>query len=435
MKFLRHGIVFNTKLSVFAFLCVFAVPFCLLFSGCATEPPLPTEKAETDPTLALLSQASTQLSAPDAPEWIRAADEAAAEWGIDKSLKISVREIWAARAKPSQPLPPLFVVNTDSQEFKVDSLKRYSLNADGSVSPSSDPGECRYSPVAPDLPPGLACVTMVQLPELNAGEALEVRYTLRTKTLNLSPSKPVSDVSASLRPVRSEGSFAFSWNDFVPAMDRGLTVTFPKDLRLYAVNLRFPGNDQPLDTIEGTQHRLGFSLPSSPATLTQEIFAPPRWDLSPFTGFTLNKNWEESVMPYRKRLQQFLNGDLKAVNEQLADALGNTTLALADRLGKMKTAVHQKVEFVDTGLPVYLNPDRSLADILASGKGSAHDMAMLFACALKAMRLNPQVYLFRKADSGDLVGNLPALAQLDGVLVAVEASDKSMARRKVQCDH
>src|SRR5208282_97862 len=139
-----------------------------------------------------------------------------------------------------------------------------------------------------------------------------------------------------------------------------------------------------------------------------------------------NKNWEEAVMPYRKRIQQYLSMEPKAVNEQLADALGNTTLALTDRLAKLKAAIHQKVEFVDTGLPVYLNPDRTLADILVSGKGSAHDLTVIFVTALKSMNLNPLVYLYRKADSGNLVGDLPALAQLDGVLVGVEGPGKSL---------
>jgi hypothetical protein len=411
---------------VLAFLCVFAASCWLLVSGCATAPPLPTQKTETDPSLVLLSNAASQLSAPDAPEWVRAADEADAQWNIDKSLKVSVHEIWAVRAKPSQPLPPLATLNTDSEVLKIQSLKRYSLNSDGTVSHSPFPGECKFSPPAPDLPPGLACVTVVQLPDLNAGEALEVRYTLETKTSSLPPSKPVSQGAPLLPPVRAEGSLAFSWNDFVPAMDRGLTVSFPKDLRLYAVNLRFPGNYQPVEQTVDSNRTLVFSVPSSPSTLSLEPYAPPRWDMAPFTGFTLSKSWEEAVMPYRKRIQQYLTGDLKPVNEQLADALGNTTLALMDRLAKIKEAIHQKVEFVDTGLPVYLNPDRSLSDILESGKGSSHDLTVLFVSALKSMRLNPLVYLYRKADSGNLVGNLPALAQLDGVLVAVVGPDKGL---------
>jgi len=396
-------------------------------AGCATEPPLPTKtKVETDPSLLLLSKASSQLSSPEAPEWARAADEASAQWNIDKSVKIAVHEIWAMRAKPSQPLPPLAVLNTDCQELKIESLKRYNLNSDGTVVPSPFTGECKFAPPAPDLPPGLAGVTVVRLPELNAGEALEVRYTLQTKTSTLPPSKPVSQGALLLPPVRAEGSFAFSWNDFVPALNRGLTVTFPKDLRLYAVNLRFPANYQPVDQTAETTHSLVFPVPASPATLIQEPFSPPRWDLAPFTGFTLNKSWEEAVMPYRKRIQQYLNGDQKAVNEQMVDVLGNTTLALTDRLDKLKQSIHQKVEYVDTGLPVYLNPDRTLSDILASGKGSAHDLTVLFVSALKSMRLNPLVYLYRKADSGELVGDLPALSQLDGVLIAVAGEGKSL---------
>jgi hypothetical protein len=270
-------------------------------------------------------------------------------------------------------------------------------------------------------------VTVVRLPELNAGEALEVSYSLETKTINLPPSKPVSEGPPLLHPVRAEGSFAFSWDDYVPAMNRALTVSFPKDLRLYAVNLRFPPAFQPEDSIDGSNHLLSFSLPAStPSTLVQEPFAPPRMDLAPFTGFTLNKTWEETVLPYRKRVQLLLNSDPKAVNEQLADASGNTAQALGDRLTKLKAAIHRKVAYVDTGLPVYLNPDRSMNDILESGKGSAHDLAMLMACAMKEMKLNPQIYLYRKSSSGSLVGELPALSQLDGILVAVEGPGKSL---------
>jgi hypothetical protein len=90
-----------------------------------------------------------------------------------------------------------------------------------------------------------------------------------------------------------------------------------------------------------------------------------------------------------------------------------------DKLTLVNTALHQKVEWVDTGLPVYLNPDRSLDEVLETGKGTSHDMAMLLLAALKQLKINGQVYLYRQATSGDLLGDMPALSQMDGVLVAV----------------
>jgi hypothetical protein len=83
------------------------------------------------------------------------------------------------------------------------------------------------------------------------------------------------------------------------------------------------------------------------------------------------------------------------------------------------------VDFVDTGLPIYMNPDRPLEEIIESGVGTAHDMAVLLAVALKSVKLAPLVYLYRQTDSGELLGDLPSLSQFDGVLVAV-ASGKDL---------
>jgi hypothetical protein len=114
-----------------------------------------------------------------------------------------------------------------------------------------------------------------------------------------------------------------------------------------------------------------------------------------------------------------VESDPSFVNDLVADALGNTGAPMLERVSKVKNLVQEKVQWIDTGLPVYLNPDRSLKEIVTSGKGTSHDMAVLLIAALKAARIDAEPYLFRQSTSGDLVPDLPALSQMDGILVAV----------------
>jgi hypothetical protein len=57
---------------------------------------------------------------------------------------------------------------------------------------------------------------------------------------------------------------------------------------------------------------------------------------------------------------------------------------------------------------------------LESGKGTSHDLAILLALAMKSLKIPTQIYLYRQATSGELVPDLPALSQLDGVLIAAQ---------------
>ena len=46
--------------------------------------------------------------------------------------------------------------------------------------------------------------------------------------------------------------------------------------------------------------------------------------------------------------------------------------------------------------------------------------------ALRSLKFNSQVYLFRQAGSGELLGDLPALSQMDGILVAVPSGKDTL---------
>ena len=156
--------------------------------------------------------------------------------------------------------------------------------------------------------------------------------------------------------------------------------------------------------------------------LVAENFGPPAQDLAPLTAFTVNKSWNAAMLPYRQRVKQALDGDMASINQLIGDAGSNTALALADRVAQVKAAVEAKVDWVDTGLPVYLNPDRPMSEVIESGKGTSHDMALLLACALRAAKIQSQIFLYRRAQSGDLLNDMPALSQFDGVLVAASDS-------------
>ena len=123
----------------------------LLFSGCATTPLPQTQapaQAPLEPTeiQTLLSRAVTQFAESDAPKTLLLLDKADVEWFADKSMKITVRQIWAARVKPDRPLPSLLTLNRESQELKVQSLHLYNLEEKGTFLQPPTLAEIQWSP-------------------------------------------------------------------------------------------------------------------------------------------------------------------------------------------------------------------------------------------------------------------------------------------------
>jgi hypothetical protein len=408
--------------SVLSFLVPFVSSwFILSLSGCATapvgKPQLSPEEAKTQ---SLLSQAASQFAAPNAPKALTLMDDAQVEWHADRSLRVTVHQIWAARIKPDHPLPLLASLNQDSQNLNIQTLKLYEIDEKGDFVPADKQPQADWVPPQENLPISLSKITSVRLPELEAGQALEVKYTLETKTSALLVDKNAQGDLKKPHPVAPEPSFAFRWNDYTPSLQRDLALRIPPNLELFGVRLRLPQNftaEEPTVS-KGQEKKVHFSMgPGEP--VPSENFQPALQDLAPLTAFTLNKSWEEAVMPYRIRVKRYVDGDASKVEELIGDAGSNTTLALADRVAQVKAAIEQKVDFVDTGLPVYLNPDRPLGEIIDSGKGTAHDMAVLLAVALKSVKIAPLVYLYRQASSGELITDLPAVSQFNGVLVGV----------------
>ncbi len=389
--------------------------------GCATSPLNKKQPGEISEAEQLLSQAVTQFQEPDAPKFLVVLDQAQVDWNHDKSMKITVHRIWAASAKPDAALPPLATLNQNSQTLAVQTLNLYDLNKDGTFSRVSSPVSLEWTTPEPNLPEGLSKIVTVHLPVLAAHQALEVAYTLETKISSLMSERDFKKDFKKPHPVAAEGSFAFCWNDYTPSLKRDLTVKMPSDLSLYAVRLRMPQNLLVSEEKHSKEKTVHFSMDDPADPIPVESYQPALQDLAPLAAFTVNKSWESSLSTYRKRVKMYLDAEPGPVYDLLGDAGGNTTLPLADRLSKLKEAIHQKVEWVDTGLPVYLNPDRPVSEIIDSGKGTSHDLAMLFVMALKAIKLNPQVYLYRQSTSGDLLGDLPALSQFDGILVAVSS--------------
>ena len=399
--------------------------FILVLSGCASAPiaQTPGEDAQVQ---SLLSQATQKFTAPNAPKALDLLDDAQVEWRPDKSMRVTVHQLWAARVKPDHPLPLLASLNLDSQTLSIQTLKLYDLDSKGGFVPADKQPQAQWVSPQENLPLGLSNITSVRLPELQAGQALEVKYALETKTSSLLIGKDMHNDPKKPHPVAPEAGFAFRWNDYTPSLQRDLSLKIPANMELFGARLRLPKDFVAVEPTvpknkEKTAH---FSLgPEDP--IPYENFQPALQDLAPLTAFTPNKSWEQAVLPYRKRVMQYVEGDLRQVEDLIGDAGGNTGDALADRVSQVKSAIQARVDFVDTGLPVYLNPDRPIQDIIDSGKGTAHDMAVLLACALRSVKLAPLVYLYRQAGSGELLPDLPALAQFDGVLVAV-ASGKDL---------
>ncbi len=388
--------------------------FVLIFlSGCATAP-VAIAPQDDPATQQSLSQAASLLTQPGAPEALNLLDEAQVEWSLDRGMKVTVHQMWAARVKPDHPLPLLATLNLESQDLTVNEIQKYKLGPDGTFTKESMEGVSVISEAPqPNLPPALSKIASYHLPDLAAGEALEVKYTLTNHVSDLLKNGPTKQ-----HPVPAEPSFAFRWNDYTPSLKREMTMRLPSAMPLYAVRLRQPANLAISET--GSPDRIiHFEMTPAIPPVPAESFQPPIQDLAPLTAFTTYKSWEEAVLPYRQRIKAALAQDPTAINSFVSEAGDTTTDAMLVRITRLKNALHQKVDWVDTGLPVYLNPDRPFSEILASGKGSSHDMAQLLMAALQAIKLNPQLFLYRRADSGELIGDLPALSQMDGILIGV----------------
>lgn len=379
----------------------------------------------------LFSRAASLFRSNDPPRALDLLDDAKVEWRTDRSMKITVHRVRAVRTKPSHPLPPLAVLNQDSQTLTVQSLQIYDIDANGNFTLSPVKPEMQLSAPAPDLPASLSKIVVVRLPEPGENQALEARYTLETKTSTLMSGKDISKEQNKPRLVAAEPSFAFRWNDFTPAMDRSLTIKVPKLVPLLGSRLRLPKALSVVEDRKTDPMVLHLSLAGPMETVPVESYQPALQDLAPLTAFTVYKSWDDAVMPYRVRTKRILDGDIGPVTQMLdpsdlpgvalvkPDASGNTGLPLLDRLTLLKNALHRKVDCVDTGLPVYLNPDRSPQEILDSRKGTPHDMAVLLAALLKYDKIDARIYLYRRSTSGSLLTDLPALSQFDGVLVGV----------------
>jgi len=392
----------------------------LSLSGCATAPVVQQPSGEDAQTQSLLSQAASQFASPNPPKTLTLEDQAQVDWRPDRSLRVTVHQIWAARVKPDHPLPLLASLNQDSQILNIQALKLYQQDTKGNFVPVDPQPQVTWVPPQDNLPLSLSKITSCRLPDLGAGQALEVKYSLETKTSSLLVDKDMLNNPTKPHPVAPEPSFAFRWNDYTPSLQRDLSMRIPANLELFGARLRLPADfvsDEPT-VPKGHEKTVHLSMgPQDP--VPSESYQPALQDLVPLTAFTLNKTWEEAVMPYRIRVKRYLDGDRTKVEDLIGEAGSNTGEALADRVAEVKRAIEQKIDFVDTGLPVYLNPDRPVTEIIDSAKGTAHDMTVLLAMALMSVKIQPVIYLYRQASSGELIGDLPALSQFNGVLVAV----------------
>lgn len=389
------------------------IPSLILAGSQPTQTPTPLDVDN------LLAQAASQFQAPDAPKAIHVLDESQAVWSMDKTLKITVHQIWATRVKPDRALSPLATINEDSQNFDLQTLQIYDLNDKNEFVKSDQKVQLEWATPGPNLPASLSKIKTARLPALSAGQALEVKYTIETKNIPDTVDKNTHFDEDHLRPVPAEPSFALLWNDYLPSIHKELTLKIPKNIPLYAVRQRLPDNLAITEDTEGTEKITHLEIQGTQDPLPFESYQPPAQDLAPMTAFTLEKSWDDSVKYYRTRVKQLTESDTAFMNDLVGDAAGNTGSPMIDRLTKIKNLVHEKVEWIDTGLPVYLNPDRSLKEIVSSGMGTSHDMAVLLIAALKAARIDAEPYLYRLSTSGDLVPDLPALSQMNGILVAV----------------
>jgi hypothetical protein len=378
--------------------------------------PTPTPLSEVD---GLLAQAAAEFQQTNAPKIIHVLDQTEAAWGQDKSLKITVHQIWATRVAPDQPMSPIATINKDSQTFVIQNLQIYDLNDQGQFVKDPKPADLTWSPLGPNLPDTLSKIMTARLPNLSAGQAVEIKYTLETKNIDLLTNKDTHFDYLHPMPVPGEPSFALLWNDYLPSIQKDLTLKVPKNVALYAVKQRLPDNLAVTETTEGSENLTHLTINGPLAPIPIEAYQPAPQNLAPLTAFTLYKSWGDSLLYYRTRVKNLVDSDPAFINDFVGDAAGNTGSPMLDRLSRVKNLIHQKVDWVDTGLPIYLNPDRPLKEIVTSGKGTSHDMAILLTAALKAARIDAQIYLFRQSTSGDLIPDLPALSQMDGVLVGV----------------
>ncbi|HXL73886.1 MAG TPA: hypothetical protein VN963_09705, partial [bacterium] len=137
--------------------------FCALvcYSTAYADPnPKPTPTVSSTPVLSevdsLLAQAASQFQNPDAPEMIHVLDQTDAAWGMDKSLKITVHQIWATRVAPEHAMAPIATINTDSQNFTIQNIQLYDLDDKGQFVKNPRKVDLTWVVPGPNLPQSLS---------------------------------------------------------------------------------------------------------------------------------------------------------------------------------------------------------------------------------------------------------------------------------------
>jgi len=294
-----------------------ALASLLLNSACAENKPTPTVSSTPAPltdTDSLLAQAAAAFQQPDAPKIIHVLDQTYAAWSEDKSLKITVHQIWATRVTPDRVMAPIATINSDSQTFTIQDLKIYDLNDKGQFVKESKPVDLIWSAPGPNLPETLSKIMTARLPNLSAGQAVEIKYTLETKNIDLLTNKDTHFDSQHPMPVPGEPSFALLWNDYLPSIKKELSLKVPKNIPLYAVRQRLPDNLAVTETTEDSENMTRLTINGTLAPIPMEAYQPAPQNLAPLTAFTLYKSWGESLIYYRTRVKQLVDSDPAFIN-------------------------------------------------------------------------------------------------------------------------
>ena len=404
---------------------ILILSFTFVLAGCAgaqkktagapaTETTQPPSEPDVESSLA---EAAARFQLPDAPAVLTLMDKTRVEYQTNGGFRVEVRMMWAARTQPSKPFPSPLQYNAGLQKLSGLELRSWDFNKDGRFEGGDDVA-CKPKTFLENAPLGLETLQTVELPELKAGKALEVRYTLE----NLPSPSPAEAAANSGMAHAAERAFSFRWQGEWPSLKRELILSRPVSLKLFGTKNRMPANVKTYEKTSSSKIETTWVLEGWQPGLDNELYQPPVNDLTGVTAFTTSPDWETALEPFRADCEKALV-EVKDITWQPVDSEGNT-LSVRNRDEEARNLINHlraQWKFVDSGLPIFHQPRRPLQDALGSKTVTPREAALILAASLKIIGLQPKILLARRAPGGALLTQSPSLTQFDQILIGWES--------------
>jgi hypothetical protein len=358
---------------------------------------------------------STILHTPNPPSELTVLDQAQAYFHKNGNIRLTVHLLKLFHLAPRSD-KPLLVINHQVEKVTILKFEKYHFH-DGQLEEHQSIIP-KWVPLIPHETGALSQIKMLLYPHVQKNDLVDIQYILKPYLNN---HKSTHSSSPWL-----DSSFAFQWQSFFPSLKRELDIAYPRSLNLYVTR---PPNYPVLQIVQkkhNAQYLFQFIYNKYEPGLAQEAFDPPIQDLSSMISLTIHPSWESALKPFLKRIRPLLSAQspFTHVVQFFKPVKSGSFHTPFQEILKLKERMDRKIKWVNTDLPIYLDPLRSLKSIVKSHLGSSLDKALIFYWILKKNHFSPTMYLYRNSFDGNLNPETPTLAQFNGILIRVPTNTK-----------